>query len=35
MAATGPYNSDRPPSVDVDYAADPASGSFFSSEYKK
>ena len=35
MAASGAYNSDRPPSVDVDYASDPASGSFFTTEYKK
>lgn len=35
MAATGSYNNDRPPSVDADYSADPASGSFFSTEYKK
>lgn len=37
MAGTGSYSNDRPPSasVDVDYAADPASGSFFNSEFKK
>ncbi|KAK8403584.1 hypothetical protein O3P69_000558 [Scylla paramamosain] len=35
MAATGSYNNERPPSVDADYSADPASGSFFSTEYKK
>ncbi|XP_050688035.1 AP-3 complex subunit beta-2-like isoform X2 [Eriocheir sinensis] len=35
MAATSSYSSERPPSVDADYSADPASGSFFSTEYKK
>ncbi|XP_076039597.1 adaptor related protein complex 3 subunit ruby isoform X2 [Oratosquilla oratoria] len=29
------YNNERPPSTDVDYASDPASGSFFSTEFKK
>ncbi|KAG7166653.1 AP-3 complex subunit beta-1-like 1 [Homarus americanus] len=28
-------SNERPPTVDVDYAADPASGSFFSTEFKK
>ncbi|KAK7081768.1 AP-3 complex subunit beta-2 [Halocaridina rubra] len=31
----GSYSGERPPSVDVDYSADPASGSFFSTEFKK
>lgn len=37
MAATvmGSYSGDRPPSTDVDYATDPASGSFFSTDFKK
>lgn len=35
MATPGSYSNERPPSVDVDYAADPASGSFFSTEFKK
>lgn len=35
MSTGGSYNSERPPSVDVDYSADPASGSFFSTEFKK
>lgn len=35
MASGGSYSGERPPSVDVDYSADPASGSFFSTEFKK
>ncbi|XP_069948502.1 AP-3 complex subunit beta-2 isoform X2 [Cherax quadricarinatus] len=35
MSTPGSYSNERPPSVDVDYSADPASGSFFSTEFKK
>ncbi|XP_042226340.1 AP-3 complex subunit beta-2-like isoform X3 [Homarus americanus] len=35
MSTGGSYSNERPPTVDVDYAADPASGSFFSTEFKK
>lgn len=36
MAMTAPYNNDnRQSNVDVEFAADPASGSFFNSEFKK
>ncbi|XP_045591832.1 AP-3 complex subunit beta-2 isoform X2 [Procambarus clarkii] len=35
MSTTASYSNERPPSIDVDYSADPASGSFFSTEFKK